>query len=306
MFWMSEIIQRACPGTGYEIIRERPFEILVLCDMDREEKACTFIEDKKYVSFIPDNTAMVITTPQLAQELDLERYGAVITDHPRVCFFQIHNFLGTNTAYGRQEEMGCNFISPEAEISDRAVLAGKNICIAQGVVIEPFVTIYSNVQIGKNSVIRAGACIGGEGFEFKKMEDGILPVRHLGSVLIGENVEIQNHTCVDKAVYPWDVTEIGNHVKIDNLVHIAHGVKIGDGTLVVAGAAVGGRVCIGANAWIGIGAVIRNGLRIGEHARVNMGSVVTRDVPDGHVVTGNFAIPHSRFITHRKSLDQKS
>lgn len=303
MFWMSEIMQRVCFQTEYEIMRERPFEIMALCDMRREEKACTFIEHEKYLALIPDNVVMVFTTPQLLSKLDLERYGTVITENPKVCFFKVHNFLGADASYIGRQGIKQTFISPEAKISDRAVLVGDNIRIEDGVVIEPFVSIYSNVHIGKNSIIRSGTCIGGEGFEYKKMTDGILAVRHFGGVVIGENVEIQNNSCVDKAVYPWDVTVIGNHVKIDNLVHIAHGVKIDDGTMVVAGTVVGGRVFIGKNAWIGMGANIRNGLRIGKNARVNMGAVVTKDVLDGQSVTGNFAISHSRFISHMKSLD---
>ena len=42
--------------------------------------------------------------------------------------------------------------------------------------------------------------------------------------------------------------------------------------------------------------------RIGEKAKVSIGAVVTRDVPSGTTVSGNFAIPHDRFLNHLRSV----
>lgn len=90
-------------------------------------------------------------------------------------------------------------------------------------------------------------------------------------------------------------------VVVDNLVHIAHAVKIGRGSMIVAQSGIGGRVEIGDNAWIGFGATIRNGITIGAGSRVNMGAVVTKSVPDGTAVSGNFAMPHDKFIDFVRS-----
>ena len=154
--------------------------------------------------------------------------------------------------------------------------------------------------INDNSIIRAGCKIAGEGFEFKNTSEEVFHVSHIGGVIIGESVEIQYNTCIDKAIYPWDNTVIGDHVKIDNLVHIGHAVKVDSRTMIVANSGIGGRVSIGEDVWIGFGATIRNGIHIGDRARTNMGSVVTRNVGTEEAVTGNFAIPHKDFIANLK------
>ena len=191
-------------------------------------------------------------------------------------------------------------IGTNCNISSQAVIADKNVIIGNNVTIEEFAVIRENTVINDNSIIRAGCKIAGEGFEFKNTSEEVFHVSHIGGVIIGESVEIQYNTCIDKAIYPWDNTVIGDHVKIDNLVHIGHAVKVDSRTMIVANSGIGGRVSIGEDVWIGFGATIRNGIHIGDRARTNMGSVVTRNVGTEEAVTGNFAIPHKDFIANLK------
>ena len=132
-------------------------------------------------------------------------------------------------------------IGEHCSISKHCCISDYNVSIGDYVTIEEFVSIRENTTIGNNSIIRAGSIIGGEGFEFKANGAGILSVKHLGGVRIGENVEIQHNTCIDKAVYPWDNTSIGDNSKIDNLVYIAHGVKVSNNVLVVGQSGILGR-----------------------------------------------------------------
>ena len=85
-------------------------------------------------------------------------------------------------------------------------------------------------------------------------------------------------------------------------MHIAHDVKIGENTLVVACTLIGGRTKIGKNSYLGPNCTIKNGLNLGENSKVSMGAVVTKNVKDGEVVTGNFAIPHEQFIKNLKKM----
>lgn len=297
---ISEILKEAALPYEYEIIGEKVFDTLALCSAKIQGKICTFLDDSKYIDTVSENVVMLITTPEIREKADVSKYGLVLTDHPRPLFFELHNYLSAYEAYARKAWK--TTIAESARVSELAYVSPHNVCIEENVIIEPFVTIYPNVHIGRNSIIRSGARIGGEGFEYKRLPEGILPVIHLGGVEIGSNVEIQNNTCIDKAVYPWDNTVIGNHVKIDNLVYVGHAVKIAENTMVVANTGIGGRTEIGENAWIGLGATIRNGLEVGNNARVNMGAVVTKSVEDFHAVSGNFAIEHEQFISHMKRL----
>lgn len=283
---------------SYDIENEQEFETLALCGEKIKSKFCTFLDNEKYVDDISENAVTIITTSELAERCRGLGRGIVITANPRWMFFAIHNFLSSNLLYS--DEKFKTVISSKAQVSELAYVAQENVIIGDNTIVEPFVTIYPNVIIGKNVIIRSGARIGGEGFEFKKTEKGNMAVIHAGRVRIEDNVEIQNNTCIDKAVYPWDETVLEEYVKVDDLVYIAHGVKIRKGTMIAGRTAIGGRTIVGSNTWIGLGVTIRNGISIGEYSRANMGAVVTKSVKDGVAVSGNFAIDHKKFIEQIK------
>lgn len=298
----SFILSKMDRNTAYQIQGNTCFETLALCNMKLDFETCTFLDDVRYVDLIEENVKVIFTTPELSEKLPKNKYGFILTEQPRVLFFKFHNMLAGNSYYIRTEYE--TKISGSARVSSLSYISRNNVVIEEGAVIEPFVTVYSNVRIGKNTVIRSGCRIGGEGFEFKREGKGIISVKHLGGVEIGSNVEVQNNTCIDKAVYPWDSTVIGNNVKIDNLVHIGHGVKIAEDTMIVANSGIGGRTEIGENAWIGFASTIRNGLKIENGSRINMGAVVTKNVKERQSVSGNFAIEHGKFMKHIKEINE--
>lgn len=295
-------ILEGMPGRpAYRLIDERPFECLALCVSELERPNLIFIDKEAYIPSIKPSVSMVLTTPALSESVHRTGAGVCIVDQPRSFFFQLHNFLANCSDYIRPPfpvEIGDG-----CRISPLSSIAGANVRIGSGVVVEEFVTIRENTVIGDNCIVRSGSCIGGQGFEFKRFHNEILSVAHLGGVMIGNNVEIQQNTAVDRAIYPWDDTVIGDHTKIDNLVHIAHAVKIGRCNMIVANSGIGGRTVVGDDCWIGFGATVINGITIGDRARVNMGAVVTKSVPPDGSVTGNFAIDHAQFIQNlKKSL----
>jgi acetyltransferase-like isoleucine patch superfamily enzyme len=114
-------------------------------------------------------------------------------------------------------------------------------------------------------------------------------------------VELLANVCVARALFGGETT-LGEETVADNLVYIAHDVQIGRRVQICALVNILGRVEIGDEAYIGPSSVIINGARIGEKAKVSIGAVVTRDVPAGTTVSGNFAIPHDRFLTHLRSV----
>lgn len=299
----SLILPKTDGDITYQIQGNMCFETLALCNMKLDFETCTFLDDIRYIDSIAENVKVIFTTPILAEKLPENKYGFILTERPRVLFFKFHNMLAGNSYYIRNEYK--TEISSNARISSLAYISKNNVMIEDGVVIEPFVTIYPNVHIGENTVVRSGCRIGGEGFEFKKEENSIIPVKHLGGVEIGSNVEIQNNTCIDKAVYPWDNTVIGDSVKIDNLVHIGHGVKVANNTMIVANSGIGGRTEIGEDVWVGFASTIRNGLKIENASRINMGAVVTKKVKEGQAVSGNFAMEHEQFIHYIKKISGK-
>lgn len=295
---LSEILEQIPFNEGYRIINEKPFQYLALTASDISKPNCVFLDSEKYIENISDSVSMILTVERLVAELSNKHYGLCVVEKPRELFFELHNFLSDKNEYSRAEYM--TTIGNDCCISPLSFISDVNVKIGNNVTIEEFVSIKKNVVIGDNAIIRAGTVIGGEGFEFKRIGSGMLPVKHLGGVIIGENVELQQNNCVDKAIYPWDDTIIGDNCKTDNMVHIAHAVKMKKNVLIAAHTCVAGRVTMEEDVWIGPGVTLINGMHIGKGARVNIGSVATKSVADHGSVTGNFAIEHQRFMRNLK------
>lgn len=295
---ISDLLSEIEYNEDLEIKNEKPFRYLALTASDIEYPVCVFLDSSKHINGIKQNVRMIITTRELAPYLQDYNFGLCIVDDPRMFFFKLHNYISGEVS--RETAAIATTIGKNCVISKLASIEENNVTIGNNVVIEEFAVIRGETIIGDNAIIRAGVIIGGQGFEYKKANGIILSVAHAGGVIIGNNVEIQYHSCVDKGVYEWDNTTIGDYCKIDNLVHIAHGVKIGKNTLVVANSGIGGRTIIGENVWVGFGATVSNGLIISDNVRINIGAVVTKSIPMGASVSGNFAIDHSVFLKNLK------
>lgn len=299
---ISEILQKI----GIEHTCNRKgliFHSLGLIEYYMGDSVCTFVENEKYIKEITSDISIVLTTGGLAEKLEklLPSVGICVVEKPRETYFLIHNFLSSADLYEKNKIP--TKIGENCNISEHAIIPKHNVVIGNNVTIEEFVVLRENTEIGNDCIIRSGCIIGGEGFEFKKSGDNVFGVKHVGGVVIGNHVEIQYNSCIDKAIYPWDKTVIEDYVKVDNLVHIAHGVKVGKRSMIVANSGIGGRVIVGKDVWIGFGATIRNGINIKDNARVNMGAVVTKKIEKFEKVSGNFAIPHETFIEKMKKLN---
>lgn len=286
-------------GIQCECYSEREFSSLGLAGYNDGTQVCTFLAAAKYATSLTEGISMILTSAEVWRELSdnvlkSDNFGICVVDNPRLAYFLLHNALSKERNYVR--EPFNTRIAESAKISPYAVVAENNVIIGENVVIEEFVSIKENTVIGDDSVIRMGSKIGGTGFEIKNDGSKSITVNHVGGVVIGSNVEIQQNSCIDKAIYPWDDTILEDNVRVNSLVQIAHGVKVGAFTEIVAHASIQGRVKVGKNVWIGPGSIIRNGITIGDNARVNMGAVVTLNVADGEAVSGNFARNHASVI----------
>lgn len=242
--------------------------------------------------------AAAIVTPAAAASIPAP-IGLATADDPEAAFYRVHAALADTPFYWEDFDTE---IDPRANVHDHAYLAPRNVRIGPGCVVEPNATILERVVLGRDVIVRAGAILGAAGFEFKAnamrqgrpsradyRHEGVDYVVHAGSVRIGDRVEIQAGSTIDRSLFRAP-TSIGDDTKLDNLVHVAHSVRIGKRTLIAAGATIAGSVTIGDEVWIGPGAVISSGLTIGDGAAVVIGTTVIRDVAPNTRVANDFKL----------------
>jgi len=202
-------------------------------------------------------------------------------------------------------------VEPGARIGDRTTLmafcyVGHESEVGEDCRLYPHVSLRERVRIGNRVIIHNGTVIGSDGFGYTVDQAGVRhKIPQLGTVVIGDDVEIGANVTVDRARY--GATRIGNGVKIDNLVQIAHNVIIGDHAVIVAQAGIAGSTVIGAKAILAGQAGVAGHLTVGEGAIVGAQAGVSKDVAPGMYVSGYPAAPHSkatRIHAHVQRLPQ--
>jgi UDP-3-O-[3-hydroxymyristoyl] glucosamine N-acyltransferase len=179
---------------------------------------------------------------------------------------------------------------------------GAGCRIGHDCVLHPNVTLYENVTVGDRAVLHSGCVLGADGFGFVLTDGRYQKFPQIGTVQIGDDVEIGANSCVDRAAL--GITSIGDGTKIDNLVHVGHNCRIGKHVVVAAQtgfsggvvvedyAVIGGQVGIGDKARIESGAVLGSGC----------GILTSKIVRKGQVVWGTPARPLKQYLEQLANL----
>lgn len=264
-------------------------KVVSIDNVNNTKNALSWCNDKNLdkLKEIDNSSAVIITSDNI--DLINCKFNAITVKNPRRAFQKILTdfFLEKRKPHVASSAS----ISEEVKLGE-GVFIGMNVVIEEGCKIGNNVTILHNTVIlkdtiiGDNVMIGANNTIGGTGFGYEKDKDGEFElIPHIGNVIIKNNVDIGNNTCVDRAVLGSTILE--DNVKIDNLVHIAHGVVVGRNSVVIANAMVAGSVNIGENSWIAPSSSIINKKNVGDNALVGLGAVVTKNVENNTIVAGN-------------------
>lgn len=274
--------------------RDVEFDSLSLSKM-QIPNSLSFLDDLKYSKeiFLNEYIRGVLINKEIFNELVPDNKTFILVEDPRYAYYTLSNYIAKSNYRTFPSR-----VSPKAIIHAKAVISDTNVIIKDNSIIGAGAIINSDVEIGENCIIQSGTVIGSIGFEYKRTKKGILSVFHDGKVIIGNNVEIGANNCIDKG-FSQRHTIIEDDVKIDNLIHIAHSVLIKKGAFIIASSLLAGSSEIGEGAFIGPNATVGH-IKVGDHGFVTMGAVVTKDVPSHQKVTGNFAIPHDKFLLNFK------
>ncbi len=161
---------------------------------------------------------------------------------------------------------------------------GRDVCIGENTVIYPHATIMDSVKIGVNCRIGPNAVVGDEGFGFMRRDGAAHRLRHVGSVDIGDNVEVGGLSSIDRGML--EDTVVGDGCKIDKHCMIAHNCKVGKNCLLAGYTRMAGSVKVGDGAVLAADVRVADHKEIGENAVMAAGTGVSRDIKAGEVVWG--------------------
>lgn len=174
-------------------------------------------------------------------------------------------------------------VAPNVKIHSGVVLM-SGACIGEGSEIFPNAVIYRDVKIGKNVRIHANCSIGSDGFGYNFLKGQHLKVWHMGSVIIGDGVEIGANSCIDGGTF--SPTIIGAGSKLDNQVQVGHNCRLGVGVIMCGQSGLAGSCILGDYVVMGGRAAIGPGVVIGRGAQIAGNAGVIGNVGDGEVVGG--------------------
>ena len=220
--------------------------------------------------------------------LPIEGKTLIAVKNPKVALAEVGNhFFVEKVAPGIHPTA---IIHPDAKIGSHCHIGPYSVIgravIGDNCIIDGNVTVYDDVVMGHDCVIKAGAVLGGAGFGYERDADGNkFRFPQIGQLIIGDDVEIGANTCVDRGALADTV--IGDFTKINNLCHIAHNNKVGKNVTITGCVNVSGSNVIEDDVWIAPNASIKGWVHIGEGAVVGMSAVVVKDIPAHEIWVGN-------------------
>jgi UDP-3-O-[3-hydroxymyristoyl] glucosamine N-acyltransferase len=158
------------------------------------------------------------------------------------------------------------------------VVIGKNTLVGDHCCLHANATLYHGVSLGRNVIVHSGAVIGSDGFGFANEAGSWVKIHQLGSVEIGDNVEIGANTTIDRGAL--GNTLIGNGVIIDNLVQIAHNVRVGDNSALAGCSAISGSSRIGKNCVLAGGAGLVGHIELCDGVTVTGRTMITKSITE--------------------------
>ena len=274
-------------------------------DVLSQTKAAACILEEAYAKFLPSGVVPLIHTSPLRAYAQVVGVFYPIVEpslpreiHPSACIASSAR-LGRNIAIGPYVVIGEQVVLGDNVTIGAQTLIQAHVHIGDDTFIDAHVRI-SHSTIGKKVCILPGVRIGQSGFGFYMDRHGPINVPHIGTVVIGDDVEIGANTTIDRG--SLNHTIIGEGTRIDNLVQIGHNVTIGKRCILVAQVGIAGSTDIGNDTIIAGQVGISGHLKIGARVKIAAKSGVVKDIQDDYIMGGIPAVPIKKWHCQIRAL----
>ena len=202
---------------------------------------------------------------------------------------------------------------------------GSHISLSDGCQIGANVTLLDGVRIGRNVrigdrfIAHSGAIVGADGFSFVTQERSAVEnvrqtlgdsqgakaqtyarIHSLGTVQIGNDVELGANSCIDRGTIRDTI--INDGCKFDNLVQVGHNVKIGSNCMICSQVGIAGSSFIGNNVVLGGQTGVSDNIFIGDNVITGGATKVLSNIPAGRVMLGYPAVEMQTQLNIYKTL----
>jgi UDP-3-O-[3-hydroxymyristoyl] glucosamine N-acyltransferase len=287
----------------------------------------SFLANSRYRRSLGETQASaVVLAPS---EADGCPVAALISPNPYLSYARIALLFHPDTSvspgiHPSAVVAGSARIAPSAAVGPLAVIEehvelGERVNIGPGCIVQKGarvgadtrlvarVNLYAGVQIGKRCILHAGAVIGADGFGFALDDGSWVKVPQVGSVLIGDDVEIGANTTIDRGAIEDTVVEHG--AKLDNQIQVGHNVVIGAHTAIAACTGISGSTTLGKRCMIGGMVGFAGHLTIADDVVITGCSLVSASIREaGTYSSGMPTVPARawrRMVAHLRRFGEK-
>ena len=275
---LSKLINAKLIGDGEAIVDN-------LSTIQNSNKtSLTFLSNKKYSKYIKTSEAKAFIVHQdFVNEDDKKNF--LVSEDPYLSYAMASKLF--SPFYNDLNNSGIHstaIVSSDAKIGNNVsiganVYIGPNCVIGDNSCIQPNVSLVCNVKLGSNCNIFPGTVLGSDGFGYAPTKNGYVKIEQLGSLVIGDNVEIGAGCTIDRGAL--DDTIIHDGVKLDNQIHIAHNVDLGKNSAIAACCAIAGSTVIGENFRMGGLSGVLGHLSITDNVSVGAHTLITKNISEG-------------------------
>ncbi|MGF1753310.1 UDP-3-O-(3-hydroxymyristoyl)glucosamine N-acyltransferase [Vibrio makurazakiensis] len=285
--------------TGGELHGDGDLEITAVAPMDKAcEGEITFLSNAKYSKHLAETKASAVMVKESERELCTT--NVIVVADPYIAFAKVAQamdvtpepassiapsaVISDEAKLGENVSVGANaVIETGVVIGDNAIIGagcfiGKNAQIGANTKLWANVSIYHDVVLGKACLVQSSTVIGADGFGYANEKGEWIKIPQVGTVRIGNRVEIGACTTIDRGAL--DDTVIEDNVIIDNQLQIAHNVHIGYGSALAGGTIIAGSTTIGKYCIIGGGCVINGHIEIVDGVTITGMGMVMRSISE--------------------------